>query len=630
MRLSLKTKFLFPTLLLILIGIGLSSGVSYVKSKNTIQSVITKQVVQLADSTVANIDSWVKDRQLDVSNWAQQKLLLTALQDDFVGQATRKSAHVQFAKIKEDYGYYENICLANTQGAIQVAADDSSLAKFDLTKQPYFQEVLGGKASISAPFISQATNRPVFALSAPIVDQKEVKGALFCLIDLESFNKFFIAQVKVGQTGYAFLLTKDGLVLSDPEKAKVLKFDTKQTDFGKEIVEKKRGVILYQLDGQNKLAAYNASEKMGWIVGVNVNTDEILAPVRELGYVNLTIGLAVVAMSCIFILLLVRSTVKPINRIVQALTNAANEVSTGSGQVASTSQQLAEGSSEQAASIEETSSALEEMSAMTKQNDENAGQAKAMVGEVAIILNKVDGHMAKMSEAIEKITKSSEQTGKIIKTIDEIAFQTNLLALNAAVEAARAGEAGAGFAVVADEVRNLAMRAAEAAKDTSQLIENIISEVKSGRELTHLTQESYKENVEIGGKVGALVEEIAAASKEQAAGVEQINRAVTEMDGAIQRVASSAEESASAAEEMNAQAEQMKSIVADLIHVVSGRSELPSASERKTDKEMRNEPKAPSHQLGNGRPNPSKLSSPKHRISAEETIPLEDSDFNNF
>jgi methyl-accepting chemotaxis protein len=176
--------------------------------------------------------------------------------------------------------------------------------------------------------------------------------------------------------------------------------------------------------------------------------------------------------------------------------------------------------------------------------------------------------MDDMAAAIEAITKSNEETGKIIKTIDEIAFQTNLLALNAAVEAARAGEAGAGFAVVADEVRSLALRAAKAAKETSNLIEDTIKAVNNGNEITLATRESFKENMAITGKVGELVAEIAAASNEQASGIEQVNRVVTEMEKVTQQNAAGAEESASAVEEVIVQTDRMKGYVSDLLALI--------------------------------------------------------------
>jgi methyl-accepting chemotaxis protein len=168
------------------------------------------------------------------------------------------------------------------------------------------------------------------------------------------------------------------------------------------------------------------------------------------------------------------------------------------------------------------------------------------------------------------MSAASEETRKIVKTIDEIAFQTNLLALNAAVEAARAGEAGAGFAVVADEVRNLAMRAAEAAKNTSGLIDDTVQKIQGGAGLVERSDDAFSRVDENASKVGRLVSEIAEASKEQSQGIEQINRAVTEMDNVVQQNAASAEENASASEEMNAQAIQMKAYVAELVRLVEG------------------------------------------------------------
>ena len=195
-----------------------------------------------------------------------------------------------------------------------------------------------------------------------------------------------------------------------------------------------------------------------------------------------------------------RGITGPLNRVISGLGEASDQVASASAQVSSSSQSLAEGTSQQAASLEETSSSLEEISSMTRQNAENASQAKALMGEAKQIIERVASQMNTMTSAIAEVTQTSEETGKIIKTIDEIAFQTNLLALNAAVEAARAGEAGAGFAVVADEVRNLAMRAAEAAKNTSSLIENTIATVRRSSDLTQQTQGAFKENVLISSQ----------------------------------------------------------------------------------------------------------------------------------
>jgi len=266
----------------------------------------------------------------------------------------------------------------------------------------------------------------------------------------------------------------------------------------------------------------------------------------------------------------VRSLVKTLDKAISGLTTAHEHVADASTQVAASSQSLAEGASEQAASLEETSSAMEEMSSITKQSAEHTLQARAMMGDVKTIVDKVSAHMDEMSKSIGDITKTSEETGKIIKTIDEIAFQTNLLALNAAVEAARAGEAGAGFAVVADEVRSLALRAAEAAKNTNSLIDNTIKAVKNGNELTRQTQEAFNENIAVAGRIGRLIDEIATASQEHARGITDVNAAIVRMNTLTQKTAANAEESASVSEELNVEAQQMKLYVENLKVVVDG------------------------------------------------------------
>jgi len=241
---------------------------------------------------------------------------------------------------------------------------------------------------------------------------------------------------------------------------------------------------------------------------------------------------------------------------------AADQVAAASVQVSSGGQSLSQGASEQASSLEEVSSSLQEMLSMTRQNVINAKAAKEVSDEAWNSADSGVECMARMSMAIDKIKTSSDATSRIVKTIDEIAFQTNLLALNAAVEAARAGDAGKGFAVVAEEVRNLAMRSAEAAKNTASLIEEAVQNSENGVLINNEVLTNFQDITEKVNKVSQVVAEIAEASEQQDMGISQVNKAVEQLNQLTQQNAANAEESASAAEEMSSQSEEMRSMVA--------------------------------------------------------------------
>lgn len=344
-----------------------------------------------------------------------------------------------------------------------------------------------------------------------------------------------------------------------------------------EMMEKgdKKGALAFYLQTTRPIIRQlvDTFDQMREEVKKHVVSDEVLVKSTHnhqltMGALGLIFALALVVVA----FLLGRNIISLLKRIITGLQDASEQTASASSQVSSASQSLAEGASEQAAGIEETSSSIEEMSSMTKQNADNANQANTLMAETTRVVDEANYSMKELTQSMNEISTASEETGKIIKTIDEIAFQTNLLALNAAVEAARAGEAGAGFAVVADEVRNLAMRAADAAKNTANLIEDTVKKIKNGSDTVSKTNEAFTKVATGAKKVGELVGEISAASNEQAQGIEQINKAVSEMDKVVQKNAASAEESASASEEMNAQAETMKGFVGELVALVGSRN----------------------------------------------------------
>ncbi len=341
--------------------------------------------------------------------------------------------------------------------------------------------------------------------------------------------------------------------------------------------------------------------------------------------------LAVLLIGIGYAVISVKKIVGLANAVISGVGSSAERISTTSGQMSSSAQCLAEGSSEQAASLEETSSSLEEMAAMTKQTADNAKQADDLMRSANAVVSEANEAMTRLTASMTEISTAREETSKIIKTIDEIAFQTNLLALNAAVEAARAGEAGAGFAVVADEVRNLAMRAAEAAKNTAALIEGSVVKIHAGTDLVAHTDTAFGKVADSARRVGELVAEIAAASREQADGIGQINRAVTEMDKVTQKNAAGAEESAAMAEDMTAQAETLERVVQRIQAMVKGDGETHAG--QKLRKPAPVKPAAPQPPARAAKRLPAAASPAASNAGApspEKIIPLDDDDFQDF
>jgi methyl-accepting chemotaxis protein len=578
------------------------------------------QEIKLAQKMAVNplvIDAAIKVLE---SGQAQAQEELTAL-DTF------------FVKLYEKVGRdYDLLFVADAQGfTISDSTGGTRRLKGDsVAARDYFKAAKAGKITIGTPVKSMASGNPVFVVAVPVKTASgQFVGIYGSVIKLDALSAR-ITQIKLGNTGYPFMLDGKGVTIAHPNREFIFEINVNDLkgmeQITSQMMAQKTGVESYQFRGVGKIAGFAPVAAAGWSVAVTQDEAELLGPAHTIRNIVLGSGTLFIFLTVLGFVWFARSITVPINRIIAGLGEGSEQVASASGQVSSASQSLAEGASEQAASIEETSSSMEELSSMTKQNAENAGNADGLMTDTNQVIDSANNSMHQLTQSMEDISRASEETSKIIKTIDEIAFQTNLLALNAAVEAARAGEAGAGFAVVADEVRNLAMRAADAAKNTAQLIEGTVKKVDDGSKLVSDTSEAFGKVAESAQKVGTLVSEITQASREQSNGIDQVNIAISEMDKVVQQNAANAEESASASEEMNAQAEQLKDYVSELVLMVTGKTGQGQGSydTRPVRSTLAHPPKKAT--LAKRRA-PKKIS----EVRPDQMIPFEDDDeFKNF
>jgi methyl-accepting chemotaxis protein len=481
------------------------------------------------------------------------------------------------------------------------------------------------KVFVSDVAVSRGSGNPVFFIAAPVVDKVQVKGVLAGVVSIGSFSSRFIDPIKIGQTGYAYVFNKTGVLIAHPDKSKIMKENISDLDFGKQMLARKNGLIAHTYEGIKKAAAFNTVAGQDWIVAVNVPEAEIMAPVKSLGKLNLLVAATVIAIATVLIFFVTATVVKPINRVVaglqdaaegdgdltkriditssdevgelarwfntfiekiqriisevtqnaQNLTNASKELATIAGHLSNSAGQTSGKAMTVSAASEEMSATVSSAAGIMDETANNLNIVASGAEEMTATISEIAGNTEKgrqiAAEAVDQTTHATAQIqdlgnaamqiGKVVETITEISEQVNLLALNATIEAARAGEAGKGFAVVANEIKELAKQTATASGEIKQQIEGI-------QNSTQGTVTEINSIANVVGQVNDLVATIAAAVEEQSATTKDIAGNVARASEGVGEVNTTIAEGSTAA----------NTIAADIADVTQAADEMTNAS----------------------------------------------------
>lgn len=575
-RFSVKYKLIFGVVLLVVIPLAVVGFFSSRKATEALRRTSEVQARRYAESLASSVDIVLAEQARIVRGLSENFRTFGGMDIRFYGGAgidtlTSERLNTRIHNMLKQLGEnYESISLGDKNGVLFAGSLQSGETPFfgvDIQSTLYFKKALKtGHPSASTVMASAVSGEPVIIFCSPILDKRErFAGVLSMTYRLASLADL-VGMTRNGQTGYAFMVDEQGLIVAHPRNDLVLNLNISVLDGMKKIaaamMRGETGVGTYVYQDTPKVAGYAPVGKTGWSVAMTRNVDEYANWGRLIWQFNAMVAAIFLCLAIFGGLAFIRRVFKPLENAVAGIKNGTNQVAEATLQIAAGSQQVANNASQQAATIDTTADSLTDVSKMLRENAENVRQAKDLVSDTSRGVDEAVQIVRQLRESMAAIERSSGETEKIVETIDDIASQTNLLALNASVEASRAGEAGRGFAVVAKHIRMLAQAAALSAGNTSELILQTKQTVQNGTAFVKQVNEKFANIAADSQSVLAVITDIDDASTRQARLISTISQSVSDIDGITKQYAASAEESATATRQMHSEAQRI-SVVAD-------------------------------------------------------------------
>ena len=488
MQWNLKMRFLVPTLIIILLGMGLSSFLAFQQSEEVVRDAMLQQSEQITSGLQRQMSDWFTDIEHDLTV-ASQSLSIRRLA---ASRGNNISALIQsidyFQKMHEQYKYYEGIGVMGLDGVALGYSDNELNGKLDVSSREYFKKSLTGVPAISDALSSKVTGNPVLVISVPVREGEEIVGVVIGVVDLSKFSERYIAPIKMGKTGYAFIMANSGLLCAHPDKSTLLKMNLTDFDWGKKMAEQGNGTIEYTWRGMDKIVTFHKEPVSGWIIGVGTNTEDIFTTIAAIRDASILTTTAVVIITGLVIFFIVRGIVAALTRGV----NFAEAVAEGDldqelslqrgdeiGTLANALRSMVENLRKMIATAEQKSEEAEQESerarvAMQEANEarNEAEQAKRQgmlqaAGQLELIVDRVTTTATELAAQIDEATRGSEvqleRTGETATAIE----QMNATVLEVARNASAAAEHATDTKSKAEEGQGLVGSVVEAIDEVS-------------------------------------------------------------------------------------------------------------------------------------------------------------------